>query len=363
MALIHVIVNIYVYILNIYYNSIVLNSYKNTVRNNIIFTYSSECSNKLVKYLSQFGNKEEYHLLLDSTLTFDDQKSEIDKSINKIKTSQIIIQPLTIYNFITDETISKYINKVYNDNIKSVNSNIIHYGVDRFDIYNDLEKYENSLIANEFLNPNNDNNNDMSEMIGDLTVPFIPVTPINPINGVFMNKYYNSEIMMYEMLNMLMTVYKRYKHEIDSSQVLFEILNKEMYYAKMTFGLLQNMRLLSTIMICEIIKDTTTNVYILRNVTDIKVKYNIVPVAQIQGQPSNITCNVKLNNQIIKSDGIYMVMSFYGNNERGYLESHKLISILAAIDHLNNNVFIFIYLLGFNDGKTSYSNIYRCCFK
>lgn len=340
MGLTHVIVNIYVYII-LYYNFIiVLNSLKNEVRYNVIISYKNDCSDKLIDYLSQFGNEDKYHLQLDTTDA--DPTTTITNKFNNLK-SELDKKNLMIYNFITDKTLIAHINTEYKSILYDGNYNgLIHYGIEREYFYTNLNDFENLIIANEFLYPNK-TNNEMSSKIGDTSTPLSTATPITTPTPVDMDKYTNSEILLYEMLEMLSKIFQK-QSDIESNQVLFELFDKDLYGANMVYGLLKNMRIVADIMMGNVIKDTSGGSIVLYNLTAIPVRY-LVPISQVQGQPLNTSCDVTFDNPIIDSDAIFIVLSFYGRNDRGYYDSHKLISLLAAIDLINENVYILIYNL------------------
>lgn len=75
---------------------------------------------------------------------------------------------------------------------------------------------------------------------------------------------------------------------------------------------------------------------------------NTMPTAQVFGQPNNITCDLLDSSDFIQLDGFFMVLSFYGgDNSRGYYESFTLNAALAAIDDINQRVYIILIFISY----------------
>lgn len=287
--------------------------------------------------MSQFGNPDKYHLQIDPIDTIENIKSMIDQKF-VVYESELKNKKLMIYNFINNTELAIYITDKYSNTIKNGQYNLLsHYTLNRKEIFSNLQFLKDSLIVNEFLNPVTTDNR-MVDDVGDISTPLTDATA-SPSGGN-MNDYSNSEVLMYQMLEMLGKVFDR-QNDVDSKQVLFELFNKDLYFANMKFGLLRNLRLIANLMVGYVEEDTTTGTFELKNRTEISVKYS-VPIAVIQGQPNYTTCDSTYDDPVIDADAIFVVLSFYGRNDRGYLESHKLIATLAAIDRINEVVYIYI---------------------
>lgn len=319
---------------------IVLNAFKNEVRYNVMLAFENDCSRRLVSYLSQFGNPEKYHLRISPSKTKSENEALIDQKFDLYE-KELKNQHVMIYNFINDTDLALYITLKYNT-FKDINYNgLTHYSLDRKDIFSNLQQFKDTMIVNEFLNPNITDNK-MVDDVGDISIEL--TDPTASPSGGNMNDYSNSEIVMYQMLEMLGKIFNR-QNDLESKQVLFELFDKDLFYANMKFGLIRNLRLLANLMVCNVNEETLTGIFTLTNQTEIPVKYN-VPIAVIQGQPNYTTCDVSYNDPVITANAIFIVLSFYGRNDRGYLDSHKLVATLAAIDRINELVYyIIIYYI------------------
>lgn len=349
-----------------------MNTFKSEVRYNVIIGYKGDCSNKLVSYLAQFGNEEKYHLLLDKTESEQDKKDKIKNKLTELN-SLFSTKLLMIYNFISDDNvIIEYINTEYGNIHNADYNTLIHYGIERKYFFENLNSFNTLLVANEFLNPNK-TDNEMGYIVGDTSIAIPTAAPTtegptttgtatdtpsptpstNPPatpTPTDIDKYTNSEILLYQMMEMLRKVFSR-KTDIESNQVLFELFNKDLYGANMKYGLIKNLRIVANIMVTRVGKEDPTDPAsdcVLTNVTEIPVRY-LVPIAQVQGEPQNVTCDITYDDPVINADDsvIFIPLTFYGRNDRGYYEGHKLIALLAAIDLINEKVYLYFYIFTF----------------
>lgn len=132
--------------------------------------------------------------------------------------------------------------------------------------------------------------------------------------------------------------------DITINLLYYELYGKITTSLDVSYSLLKNNHLLSNIFIGKI--DTTTSTI----VKDMEIVINdltVNPTAQITGYPVNMTCNILHSPPYYPLDGLFVILSFQGLEEKGYLSSHSLISVLASIDTINKEVYIlfhFFYL-------------------
>lgn len=291
-------------------------------QHNIIISKPSDCVNGLVKFLTQFGHNRTLSLVQDTI-----DSDALDKHFDYLKSKLNVNESMIIYNFIQDITIIKKLTALFEATFK-VKSIIMNFEVDRKTVLNiDPSLYKSNLFASEIYSI------DDSSEIYEILDPTLASTPV--LTSV--------EILMYEMIDIVRQKYEN-NPELTTIQLQSELFEKTLECSGgLKFSMFTNNRLVGDMQIVQMITNATTSLTKLTVIDLVEIWYQLPP-GQIIGQPMGVTCNVINDPIIYKQSALYIGVSVYGDNERGVLERNNLAAFLAAVDAVNDGVYIYIYI-------------------
>lgn len=292
-------------------------------QHNIIISKPSDCVNRLVKFLTQFGHNRTLSLVQD---TIDDDA--LDKHFDLLKSKLNVSESMIIYNFVQDMAIIEKLTTLFEATFK-VKSIIMNFQVDRKEVIEmNPTLYKSNLFASEIYKI--DDSSELYEILDpSLTPPLPTLTSI--------------QILMYEMIDIVRQKYED-NPTLTTLQLQSEFFEKTLECSGgLIFSMFTNNRLVGDVQIAQMINNATTGKNEL-TVIDFVVIFYQLPPGQIIGQPMGVTCNVINDPIIYKPASLYIGVSVYGDNERGILERHNLAAFLAAVDTVNDGVFIYLFI-------------------
>lgn len=125
------------------------------------------------------------------------------------------------------------------------------------------------------------------------------------------------------------------KSSLTMNLLYYELYGKTTESLGISYTLLKNNHLISNIYI-GIINSTASAAPTLEKDMEIVIDdLTSTPSAQITGYPVNMTCSILHSPMYYPLDGIFVILSFYGLKEKGYLSSQSLVAVLTAIEMIN----------------------------
>lgn len=280
-----------------------IDSLKSRNRYNMIIGEENECTLGLIEFLSQFASPTTLSYT-SATPNIADIEKHLENVYNKIGATAIYI-----FNFLPDliDDIHAAITA------KGVKGTLISFDVDREVIYSNQASYIGQLMVGEFFDFDNSDSNIINKFAPTST-PYI---------------FHTVELWLFYMLELYSVVLMR--TTVTSQSIInFEIYDVEMTISGYSFSLLHNNHLMSHI---DIVMIRSPNPM---KIATVELQFQ-VPISQISGSPSNITCNVLHTPPIESVDALFVGISFSGSGDSGYLGSHVLVTLLTAIDYVNRN--------------------------
>lgn len=285
---------------NCHTKSEVIRRYQNSFTYNIIIGKTDECTETLAKYLNQFNQKSENFYIKDSVV-----ESDIMTHLETLK-DIVGDDSIAIYNFIPELAVSitTKFNSLFGSGDKIYNFDIDHH---------DLSSLPNSVVVGELLSI--------------------------PDNSDFKNyepdtDYYTSELLLYLLLEIISSEMVE-NPQINRELLLFKIYDRKINNGGIDYSLSVGNHLITNI---DILNIDENGVIISKTTIDTDFK---MPLFQVTGFPKNTTCNIIESSNKVALDGIFIILSFYGNNNYSQYIIPGLLSLLRSIDYINENGKVF----------------------